>query len=149
MNSENIKALIELFGNLGTSSKEMFLWYMAYQFFFPCLICGFCLLIFYRVLAEIRQNHARYRALKRLQEWSGLKGDYIEFSCDLKVLVERIIEKGETKVDYDCPSKQFEIDRLRNLLNRIRAMTNIPISSDHQVNIKSIRVLAELAIPPQ
>lgn len=32
MTTENIKAIIDLFGNLGASGKEAFLWYIGFEF---------------------------------------------------------------------------------------------------------------------
>lgn len=75
MNSENIKALIELFGNLGASSKEAFLWYIGFQAFQNLLIfvmVGVAVTLIYKLIRKNIGSDNAVRAMIKLRDRANL-----------------------------------------------------------------------------
>ncbi len=76
MNSENIKQLIELFGTLGASGKEAFLWFLALdfaKFISGILIALLVVVLIYRLICKAIRSDPQYKALKKLADAANIR----------------------------------------------------------------------------
>ncbi len=76
MNSENIKKLIELFGTLGASSKEAFIWFLVLdfaKFLIGILLALTIACLIYRLINRALVEGKCERALREVAIYGGAK----------------------------------------------------------------------------
>jgi hypothetical protein len=99
MNSENIQKLIELFGTLGASSKEAFLWFIILDFtkFFIGILLGLGIATMaYRLIRKAIGSEDQEKALMRLRDQANL-GHGLLSKYDIDEVVKHYIEKEKSK----------------------------------------------------